>query len=434
MKVLMFGWEFPPHISGGLGTACFGLTQGLVHHNTEVIFVLPRVLEGQHQSHVRLVGANRFRAHLTREEFAAFRKRVRTLAVDSPLQPYLTEKAYRQLLEESNGIHRRLTREMEIDADLKGGYGPGLMSEIIRYSMVAGLLAATEEFDVIHCHDWMTAPAGIEARRVSGKPLVVHAHALEFDRSGENINREVYEIERAGLQAADLVIAVSHYTKNRIVERYGIPASKIRVVHNAVSREKRFQQLHLKRVLPEKVVLFLGRVTFQKGPDYFVEAARIVLKQLQKVRFVMAGSGDMWPRMVERVAELRLGDRFHFTGFLRGAEVERIYALSDLYVMPSVSEPFGITPLEAMVYNVPIIVSRQSGVAEILDHAVKVDFWDVEKLAASIIRLLTREEETRRLVKLNSLQLRELKWELAAEKVLKVYQEVLALHRERSAT
>ena len=312
----------------------------------------------------------------------------------------------------------------EIENDFQGGYGENLMAEIVRYSVVGAHLAATEHFDVIHSHDWMTAPAGIEAKRVSGKPLVVHAHALEFDRSGEHVNQRVYDIERAGFEAADRIIAVSHFTRDTIINRYGISPEKVSVVHNAVSKERRFGQMSIQKPFKEKLVLFLGRITFQKGPDYFVEAAAKVLEKNHKVRFAMAGSGDMFPRMVERMAQLRMADKFHFLGFVRGADVERIYAMSDLYVMPSVSEPFGITPLEAMVYNVPTIVSKQSGVAEILDAAIKVDFWDVDRLAEEILDVVENEDKARELVARGLEDLKRIKWDMAAERVLAVYREV----------
>jgi glycosyltransferase involved in cell wall biosynthesis len=234
----------------------------------------------------------------------------------------------------------------------------------------------------------------------------------------------VYDIERAGMEAADRVIAVSHYTKDRIVNRYGIPEQKVRVVHNAVSKEKTIERLHIEKNFNEKIVLFLGRITFQKGPEYFIDAAKKVIDKIPNVRFVMAGSGDMFPRMVEMAARMRIGSHFHFTGFLKGQEVEKMYAMSDLYVMPSVSEPFGIAPLEAILYDIPIIVSKQSGVAEVLDHAVKLDFWDTEKLADNIISLLTHPELAEEMVARNREQLSQIKWEIAAEKTIAVYNEL----------
>lgn len=419
----MFGWEFPPHISGGLGTACFGLTRALQHQGAQVIFVIPRV-RGRMESHVRLVSA----AHIPVSAAAASRAVRRLLKekdlriIDSILVPYLNESEYRLLL-------LRTMQEIPLagGADesnvlrMSGEYGPNLIAEVIRYSEVAELLAQYERFDVIHAHDWMTALAGIRAKKRSGKPMVFHVHATEFDRSGENINRDVYDIEKVGMEAADHIIAVSHYTRNIIISRYGIPPDKVSVVHNAVSRRRADAVYHIQKRPGERIVLFLGRVTFQKGPDYFVEAAAKVLKKVPEARFVMAGSGDMLPRMMERAAELRMGSRFHFTGFLSGADVERIFAMSDLYVMPSVSEPFGISPLEAMLYDVPVIVSKQSGVAEVLHHAMKVDFWDVDAMANKIIAVLKYPVMAREMIRNCRQELRTVRWEAAAEKVLSIY-------------
>ncbi|MFR4120431.1 MAG: glycosyltransferase family 4 protein, partial [Bilophila wadsworthia] len=280
---------------------------------------------------------------------------------------------------------------------LHGGYGPDLMSEVYRYACAAVAIARKARFDVIHVHDWMTYPAGILVRKLTGKPLVAHIHALEHDRSGDNMNRDVAGIERAGLEAADRVVAVSHYTKRLVMRQYGIPGDKIEVVHNAVSRSEADRVYAVpERCAHEKRVLFMGRVTFQKGPDYFVEAAKLVLDRIPDVRFVMAGSGDMLPNMVRRVAQLRIGSHFHFTGFLKDEEVDHMYAVSDLYVMPSVSEPFGIAPLEAMAYDVPVLISRPSGVAEVVRNAIKVDFWDIRewrtRSARSVVPVLAAGE------------------------------------------
>jgi glycogen synthase len=423
----MFGWEFPPHMSGGLGTACYGLTRSLVNHGVDIIFVLPKLWEDFTESHVRLVGANKYRAKISVKEFESLKEHITFLQIDSPLRPYINESNYQYLIKsEILPIKHKIETYSQITTDFEGGYGWNLMSEIGRYSVIACLIAQTEEFDIIHAHDWITYPAGIEAKRISGKPLIVHAHALEFDRSGENINQDVYNIEKAGLDNADVIIAVSHYTKNSIMKHYGIPDHKIRVVHNAVSKQRRLKRFRIKKSVNEDLVLFLGRITFQKGPDYFVEAAYKVLQRIKGVRFVMAGKGDMFERMVLRVAELRMSDNFHFLGFLDKEHIETIYAMSDVYVMPSVSEPFGITPLEAMVHNVPIILSKQSGVAEILDHAVKIDFWDVDKLAEKIIELLRYPELSKKMVEEGSKQLKNIKWGIAAEKTKEIYRELLS--------
>ena len=296
---------------------------------------------------------------------------------------------------------------------------------MLRYGRAGGVLARTLSFDVIHAHDWMTVPAALLARRISGRPLVLHIHSLEYDRSGENVNEEIRAIEREGMEKADRIIAVSHRTKRMIAERYAIPPEKISVVYNAVTRTEAQLAYRTERPGERKMVLFLGRITFQKGPDYFVEAAAQVLHVFPDVTFVMAGAGDMMGRMVERVGELGIGDRFHFTGFLQGEEIERIFSLSDLYVMPSVSEPFGISPLEAMMYDVPVILSRQSGVSEILKHALKVNFWDVREMAAKIIAVLTHPVLAGEMAEKAREELRKIRWETSAERIAAIYGEAI---------
>ena len=390
----MFGWEFPPHIAGGLGTACYGMTRGLARNGVEVVFVMPRAYGDEDQRFVRVVNASDVETIGTRDhEFSEeLLEKVSFIHIDSNMLPYISPEEYAAYHDEfvRSGRTHEWTDVWKQRYTFSGKYGANLMEEVARYAMVAAQVAKDLEgqFDVIHAHDWLTYFAGIAAKRVSGKPLVVHMHATEFDRSGENINRRVYAIEKAGMQAADRVIAVSELTRRIVIGKYGIPAEKVVTVHNAV-RFGESEDAVPERAVKDKVVTFLGRITYQKGPDYFVEAAAKVLQRVPDVRFVMAGSGDLMNHVVRRVAQLGIADRFHFTGFLKGGEVQRMFRLSDVYVMPSVSEPFGISPLEAMRSGVPVIISRQSGVAEVLDYAIKVNYWDVDALADAIYGLLT---------------------------------------------
>ncbi|MCX5831522.1 MAG: glycosyltransferase [Deltaproteobacteria bacterium] len=421
MRVLMFGWEFPPHISGGLGTACLGITQGLGELGTEIIFVLPKIKGDHLASHVKLISASD--VSLSEDSSTKiFTKAMEFRAIASTLRPYASASPLIASL--SRGILTNQRPGNHGTGELSGDYGSDLFLEVINYGRAAGILARGETFDVIHGHDWMTVHAGIEARRATGKPYIYHVHSLEFDRSGENINRQVYDVERYGLENADHIISVSHYTKNTIVNRYGINPAKVTVVHNAVSRSEGAIRYRGEKRPGEKIVLFLGRITFQKGPDYFIEAAARVLEMIPRVTFVMAGAGDMMPRMIERVAQLGIGRHFHFTGFLKGDEVERIYALSDLYVMPSVSEPFGISPLEAMLYDIPVIMSKQSGVSEILHHALKVDFWNVDELADKMIGAIRHPALVTEMVDRSREELKNIHWKAAAEKILSVYRRV----------
>ncbi len=436
MRILMLGWEFPPHMQGGLGTACFGLTQALTKQRVEVLFVLPRytaknTFDNSRLSLLSASGTPIQPLPVSQLKYVeeVWEKYLCVKPLKSLLYPYATEQTYAEQLQAMGSTNH--TSSMTINTpdnqqgyELKGDYGKDLMSEVFRYSQAVGSLCKKERFDIIHAHDWMAFPAGIVVKKITGKPLIVHVHALEFDRSGHNINHEVAKIERMGLQAADHVIAVSHLTKRLIVQEYGLNPNKITVVHNAVARKNAGVYHKNTDGLIEKRILFMGRITFQKGPEYFIEAANLVLKLMPDIRFVMAGSGDMLTRMVNMAAKLRMGNRIHFTGFLRGSDVDRMYALSDLYVMPSVSEPFGIAPLEAMLYDVPVLISKQSGVAEVVRNALKVDFWDVQEMANKIYAVLKHPQLANEVVKNCREELKNIKWDNAATLLKDVYKNI----------
>jgi len=426
VKILMFGWEFPPHISGGLGTACFGLTKALVSLGHEISFVIPKVLSDVGSVPVNLISASGVHVREVSSETVKVFKGLDIRLINSVLTPYASERQYGNLLQKRSlnlSVHENAPGEAYGSTvfDISPHYGSNLIAEVIRYARVAGSIAKSCSFDVIHAHDWMTVLAGLYAKEKSGKPLILHIHSLEFDRSGEHVNQNIYYVERFGMVVADHIVTVSHYTKEVIVHHYGINPDKISVVHNAVTRKEAEPLYHAKKNPDKKIILFLGRITFQKGPEYFVEAAAKVLKKIPEATFVMAGSGDMMPLMIERVAELGIGKNVHFTGFLQGTDIEQIFTMSDLYIMPSVSEPFGISPLEAMIYDVPVIISRQSGVAEILHHALKVDFWDVEEIANKIIALLKYPNLVAELVEKSREELHNVRWETAAEKIVQIY-------------
>jgi len=380
----MLGWEFPPFISGGLGTACYGLTRAMGQLGIEIIFCLPRMVDNRYTTHVRVLTPDR----QTSLKFNDL-KNVTFRTIKSPLQPYSTPNIYQRRIEET-ARQRRGMHGGNVGSAFIGGmhYSGDMYNEVHRYAAVAAELAADEQFDIVHAHDWMTYPAGIVVAATSGKPLIVHIHSTEFDRSGENVNQMVYDIEREGMERADRIITVSYFTRSIIISRYGISGEKVEVVHNGVERNGNWSLAETGIDKNEKIVLFLGRITMQKGPEYFLRAAKKVLEVMDNVKFVMAGSGDLMYRAVEMAAELGIGQKVLFTGFLQGKEVQKIYEMADLYVMPSVSEPFGIAPLEALNNDVPVIISKQSGVSEVLMHALKVDFWDINEIANKIIAVL----------------------------------------------
>jgi glycosyltransferase involved in cell wall biosynthesis len=429
MKVLMFGWEFPPHISGGLGTACYGLTKGLAKLNqVGVIFVVPKAFGDEEHSVDQLIGANQVPIAQKEIQFEDAQQKIDYFEVESKLVPYIGEEEFWTL---KSRKYSRETRFIQTDDGLKiefsGKYGPDLFQEIRNYGLVAEIIARNNQFDIIHAHDWLTFPAGIAAKKVSGKPLVIHVHATDFDRSGGNVNPRVYAIEREGMEVADSIIAVSSLTKNIITEKYGIPPEKITVVYNAVEPVANEKENGFQKGVDEKIVTFLGRITMQKGPEYFVEAASLVLKKMKNVRFVMAGSGDLMNLMIARVAELGISDHFHFTGFLKGNDVNQMLRMTDVFVMPSVSEPFGIVPLEAMQFNVPVIISNQSGVAEILENAIKIDFWDTYSMADAIYGLLNYSALATHFKKEGKQEVESLEWVNSANAVTDVYKSVLQL-------
>ncbi len=422
----MFGWEFPPHITGGLGTACYGLVKGLAKNNVEVLFVVPKAYGDEDNSVVKIVDASEIELNQDTLSTDDFWRKVTFMEVGSSLIPYVSPEEFKRISSMDILDQTKLKQTIfRSKYKFSGKYGRDLMEEVSRYAVIAAALAVKNNFDVIHAHDWLTYAAGIAAKSVSKKPLVIHVHATEFDRSGENVNQNVYDIERKGMEAADRVITVSNYTRNIVINRYGIDASKVVTVHNAVEFDSRKNGHDEQKTVPEKVVTFLGRITFQKGPDYFVEAANMVLQKYNNVRFVMAGSGDMLNRIIKRVAELQISDKFHFTGFLKGNDVNRMFLQSDVYVMPSVSEPFGISPLEAMRANVPVIISKQSGVAEVLNHAIKIDFWDIDAMADAMYGLLNYDGLPTMFRRMGQEEVLNLKWENAARKINEIYQTAL---------
>lgn len=424
----MFGWEFPPHIAGGLGTACYGLTTSMVQQGCEVIFVVPHAYGDEDQQYVTIQNASDVTIHKPYVSSEQFVENLKFIYVDSNLVPYVSPEEWEVLREESKSGTRNITTDLwEGRYNFKGGYGATLMEEVARYAVVASQIAKDLEgqFDVIHAHDWLTYYAGIAAKKVSGKPLVVHIHATEYDRTGENVNTIVYGIEKEGMMAADRVCAVSNLTRKIVIDRYGIDANKVITVHNGVKFKQGTASEVQEKNIDDKIVTFLGRITYQKGPDYFVEAAAKVLKKVNNVRFVMAGSGDMLNHVIRHVARLGIADRFHFTGFLRGDNVKKMFAMSDIYIMPSVSEPFGISPLEAMRSNVPVIISKQSGVAEVLSNAIKVDYWDVDALSDAIYGLLKYPALHKMMQERGGDEVNTLTWDGAATKIINIYKSLI---------
>jgi glycogen synthase len=398
----MFGWEFPPFNSGGLGTACYGIAKSLSEKGTEINFVLPQ---------------NRKISEKFLNIISAELPKIKIKEVDSLLVSYMTSQSYRKSF-------------LSLDKNYKDNiYCKNLIEEVYRYALIAEDIASEVDHKIIHCHDWMTFPAGIAAKYVSKKPMIAHIHSTEYDRSaGHGVNPEVYKIEKEGVEKADRVIAVSRFTKERIIKNYSIDERKIDVVYNAIDKKDFFSDLNCKNHLNgfnKKIVLFLGRITLHKGPDYFLCAAKKVLEKNNNVIFIISGSGDMEYQIIEQASEMGIADKVLFTGFLRNDELRKIYRMANLYVMPSVSEPFGITPLEAIASGTPVIISKQSGVSEVLDHCLKVDFWDTDEMANKILAVLENEELEDCLNKNSFKEIDKLHWGISADKIIEIYNDLL---------
>lgn len=397
-KVLMFGWEFPPFNSGGLGVACHGLTEALIQENVDITFVLPRKFGDPKMPEMKFVFADK--------------NPVKIYSVDSILQEYVTVTSYNNAIKFVKSTI----------------YGSTLFEEVKRYAIQAKTIAMSEEFDIIHAHDWLSIPAGLVAKEATGKPLIVHIHATEFDRSGgQGVDQRVYDVEREGMQKADAVIAVSNLTKSIIVTKYGIPESKIEVIHNGVNEIIGGNvDINLTALKEEyKLVLFVGRLTIQKGPDIFLKVAREVLAHYEKVIFIVAGSGDMKEQLINEAAALGISDRVIFTGFMRDESLRKLFSSADLFVMPSVSEPFGITALESLISGTPVLVSKQSGASEVVIHSLKTDYWDVNEMTNQIVSVLSNDSLQQTLKENGYMEVQGLRWTKSARKTKDVYKKVM---------
>lgn len=417
MKVLMFGWEFPPHILGGLGTASYGLTKGM-HANggIGITFVIPKPWGDEEKGFADIIGAC---------NTPIAWKDVSRDYVSARLGKYMDPQLYFDLRDHIYADFSYMKLNDLGCLEFSGRYPDNILEEINNYSIVAGVIARTVPCDIIHSHDWLTYPAGIHAKNITGKPLVIHVHATDFDRSRGNVNPTVFGIEKDGMTHADHIITVSDLTRRTVIEKYGIDPAKVTTVHNAVIPLSEELLKLPRRTGGERVVTFLGRITMQKGPEYFVEAAAKVLRKDRGVRFVMAGSGDMMDDMIRLAAKRGISDRFHFTGFLKGRQVYEMLRDSDVYIMPSVSEPFGISPLEAMQMGVPSIISKQSGCAEILNNVIKTDYWDIDAMADAIHGILSYPALYGQLRHDGIEELKGITWEKAGAKVIDIYKSLI---------
>ncbi len=428
IKVLKLGWEFPPLINGGLGIACMGLSKALAKH-VDLRVIVPKAAPNAQYDGFSLMGVNQLDMVNFKQDYEHTYQYesfsiVKHANID--LDPYTSVEGSGLVSFTEDG-KILFSKVHEADLDLFRGdedlYAGDLARKVVEYSKICGNLAKTLDFDIIHAHDWMTYLAGVEVKRATGKPLVVHLHASQFDRAGADARGWIYDLEKYGMEHADAVIPVSKYTGTVASGHYGIQPEKILPVHNGADPVEVF---HGKKKFPEKLVLFLGRLTAQKGPEFFLDIAAKVISQTDNVRFVVAGTGEKLRQLIETGAFHEVGDRFHFTGFLTKKKVNELLSITDIYCMPSVSEPFGLSALEAAQFNIPAVISKQSGVAEVMKGALKADFWDVDKMAEYIVDLCEDDELYARVVEQSTQDIRNSTWDAAAEKVVRIYENLLS--------
>ncbi|MBU0581206.1 MAG: glycosyltransferase family 4 protein [Candidatus Margulisbacteria bacterium] len=411
MKILMFGWEYPPVKSGGLGTACYGLTKAMAQIGAQITLVVPRAKKSIYSEHLTLIDGKNI-------EFAE--GKLKYYEVNSLLTPYINEKSY----QDKYNLYKEILKGESDDDEIGAIYGRDLFHEVARFAARAAIVAQSDNFDLIVCHDWMTIDAALNAQRILHKPIALHIHATEFDRTGGHPHQLIYDIEKKGMYLADIIIANSIITKRNCVMHYGVPDEKVIPIHLGINKED------YKRKEPEwpnqsKVVLFLARMTLQKGPEYFLHAAKLALQFDPEIKFIMAGEGDFLTKMLHLAADLGIANKVFFTGHLNEKEAKEVYQMTDLFVMTSIAEPFGLTPLEAVRSGVPCIVPRTAGVSEIMSHVIKVDFWDVNELANSIVAVLKHPHLHQELIN-NSYQESEFfTWENTAKNTMEIYAQVL---------
>lgn len=408
LKVLMFGWEFPPYFAGGVGTVCEQLTKALVKQGADITFVMPKGPNTVVSDHVKLLVADNLVPN----------SKIKIKPINSLMS------AYQSISEYESSFLKYLTENKGSSGTL---YGSDLLQEIYRFAAKCELLAEMEDFDVIHAHDWVTFPAAIAAKKISGKPMIVHMHITEFDKTGGmHADPRVYAIEKMGMEQADVVIANSHMIKNRAINQYFIDPKKIQVVHNAAEFHSRADnhEPSLIKSADEKLVLFLGRVTLQKGPDYFVDVAKMINDKMPNTKFVLAGTGDMLPQVINKAGNLGILNKFLFPGFVSREEGDRLYRMADLFIMPSVSEPFGIVPLEAMYNDTPVIISKQSGISEVLRNCLKCDFWDVQDMAAKALAALSYPSLSNHMKTQGKDELTLMSWDNPAKQCMNIYNDL----------
>ncbi len=429
----MLGWEYPPLVNGGLGIACYGLSQALAD-KTDLSFIVPKSAAAPKNIHLIGLNEKQHAAHHPENESISYSKLIKTYQVDVELDPYqqLPKKEIKK-----EGIFNKKKKSpapqkktndstsatnAPFSFDIKELYGNDLLKNTTLYTELVVEETKDMDFDVIHCHDWMTIPAGIELKKRTGKPLVVQIHSLEYDRSGPESNGLIFQIEKWGMEEADYVVPVSNYTGRIAFSRYGVNPKKLFTIRNGMEDIHPYKK---EKPFKDPLVVFVGRMTQQKAPLQFIEIAQRVLKKKPNTRFVMAGTGNLLPDTVESGAHHKTGDRIHFTGQLNRQQLFDLMAMADVYCMPSMSEPFGLTALEAVQFKVPCVISAQSGMYELLKGALFADHWNTGAFAEHIIALLSNQKLRTKCVSQATKDIESSTWENAADRALALYDKIL---------
>lgn len=408
----MIGWELPPHNSGGLGVACAGLAQALSQDGCQLAFTLPFDYDEQ-VDYMKIVDC----AHSSWSTSCC-----RTQMVQQPpFSVYQTSAAIPQIYPRRQRRARSLLGLPNPGSDLEARVSQ-YAQEVLKFAR-----AHADEFDLVHAHDWMTLPAAMTIKKELGKPYIAHIHSTEYDRSlTDDLHTYIGCSEEEGMRLADQVITVSYYTKRILVEKYTIDPEKIEVVHNGiVPLLQDLNEIPRTFARHRPVVVFMGRLTIQKGPDYFLELAGEILTKKPDTLFIVAGNGDMYQQLLLANAGKSLSANVLFSGFIRGDTQKKLLDRADVFVMPSVSEPFGLVALEAAKQKTPVILSKTSGAGEVLTGSPQVNFWDIKEMSEAVLKLLDDKKYRQQVIKNQLSQLNKLSWQAAAHKVEKIYQKIL---------
>ncbi len=437
MRVLFLTWEFPPMIAGGLAMASYGMVKSLLKRNIEIILILPTKIDAYfylkkeedvdnlNPTFLNLEDKKRYDEFSISNTFT-HKEVFNFLGFSESIDAYSNIKDFNSLIlfkEMINTISDISQERMFFELKNSLLSSEDIFRKVRDYTNKVSRFLKYLDFDIVHAHDWLCYPAGIYSSKYKCKPLVSHIHATEFDRSGGPGDDRIHKIEYLGLTIADRVISVSNYTANIIVNRYRIDTAKIRVIHNAFHLKN--NQKDKKRIFKDPTILFLGRITLQKGPEYFLEVAKRVFDVYPLVRFIMVGTGDLATKIIRNSAKEKLLTRFLFTGFMNREEVESILSATDIMILPSISEPFGIAPLEAMSFEIATIISKQSGVSEIVENVFKVDFWDIDQMVKIILDLLADPAKMKEIGKKAAEEVSKIQWDKSAILIEKCYKELV---------